>query len=98
VEFTASGLQVFFELNDKATERMHKFSKDKMGHRIAIRVDGRVMSAPTIAGEVFGRGAVSGMFTHKEAVEISRFLTGEIRALPKPAETAVPSELDGDPD
>ena len=74
---------VSFSLNSKGARRFARVTKDNIGKRLAIVLDGKVKSAPSIESEIpAGRGQITGRFSEDEAADLALILrTG---ALPAP--------------
>ena len=61
-----------FKLTPKGKEQFAKVTRENIGKRLAIMVDGKIVSAPVIAGEISGgRGQISGTYTAQEAMELA---------------------------
>ena len=76
--------EIMFELTSEAAAAFAKLTRENMGRRLAIVVDGKLFSAPVIQGEIpSGRGQITGQFTVKEAMELANVLQS---ALPVPLE------------
>lgn len=76
--------EIMFELTRDATEAFAKLTRENIGRRLAIVVDGKLYSAPRIMGAIpGGRGQISGRFTAKEAAELAAVLQS---ILPVPLE------------
>ena len=67
-------IAVGFELTLKGSQKFAKLTGENQGKRLAIVLDGRVMSAPTINARIFGSGMISGNFTFEEAKDLSLIL------------------------
>jgi len=53
-------------------KRFAEVTRQNIDKRLAIIVEGRIVSAPVIRSEISGgKGIISGNFTHSEAVELS---------------------------
>ena len=60
--------EISFELTPAAAEAFAQVTRDNIGRRLAIIIDGEIFSAPTIMGEIpGGRGQITGQFTDSEA-------------------------------
>ena len=90
---------VSFSLNSKGARRFARLTKNNIGKRLAIVLDGKVKSAPTIESEIpQGKGQITGRFNEDEAADLALVLrTG---ALPAPIqveeERTVGAALGGD--
>jgi preprotein translocase subunit SecD len=71
---------VEFSLTTSAAQAFQRATAANVGRRLAIVVDGVVVSAPTIQGPIGESGVISGRFTKEEAGELARLL--EVGALP----------------
>ncbi len=50
---------VAFSLDSKGTEIFSKMTQDNIGKKIAVVLDGKVKSAPTVQDQIFGRGSIT---------------------------------------
>lgn len=77
--------QVIFKLDAKGGRSFARLTKDNIGKRLAIVLDGVVKSAPVIRSEIpSGAGQIEGQFSWEEAADLALILrTG---ALPVPIE------------
>ena len=75
--------EVVFSLNTKGARRFARLTKNNIGKRLAIVLDGNVKSAPVIKTEIpSGQGQIEGRFSWDEATDLALVLrTG---ALPVP--------------
>jgi SecD/SecF fusion protein len=69
-----------FELTDAAGKRFGEVTRNNIGHRLAIVLDGQLYSAPRINGEINNRGEISGHFTPEEAQKLAAILRNPLRA------------------
>jgi preprotein translocase subunit SecD len=65
---------VRFTLNSRGAEALERETARNVGRRLAIVLDGRVISAPTIEGVVGAEGQIRGGFTAAEADETAALL------------------------
>jgi SecD/SecF fusion protein len=72
--------EIDFTLTDDAGSRFGKITRDNMGRRLAIVLDGDLYSAPTIQGEIDKSGQITGHFTDKEAQDLAAVLQNPLRA------------------
>jgi preprotein translocase subunit SecD len=73
---------VSFTLNQEGAARFGTFTEQNVGRSLAIILDNRVFSAPTIQSRIADEGRIVGSFTQQEAQDLSLVLrTG---ALPAP--------------
>ncbi|MBM3820749.1 MAG: protein translocase subunit SecD [Acidimicrobiia bacterium] len=73
---------VSFTLNQDGARRMGQLTEQNMGRPLAIILDDRVFSAPTIEGRITDEGQIYGAFTQQEAGDLSLVLRSG--ALPAP--------------
>ncbi len=71
---------VGFSLNQQGAEKFSQLTAQNIGRQLAIILDGRVQSAPTIEGRIYDEGRISGSFTQQEVQDLS--LTLRSGALP----------------
>ena len=68
--------EVSFTLNVAGTKKLADYTRENVGHFLAIARDGRVVSCPRINGEILGgEGIISGIFHQQEAEELAALLT-----------------------
>ena len=80
---TTSQPEVSLELNDDGASLFALITKRNIGKRVAIYIDGVVISAPTVQSEIpSGRAVISGRFTVQEARNLVNNLNAG--ALPVP--------------
>ena len=73
---------VSFTLNPQGGRRFARITRDNMGKRLAIVLDGKLISAPSIESEIREKGQITGRFSEDEAANLALVLrTG---ALPAP--------------
>lgn len=73
---------VSFTLNASGAKRFGRVTGTNIGRPFAIILDGQVVSAPTIQGQIFGSGQITGAFTVAETNELALILRAG--ALPAP--------------
>ena len=71
---------VAFSLNSDGARKFGAATEQNIGRQLAIVLDGRVYSAPTIQSRISDEGRISGQFTQQEAQDLS--LTLRSGALP----------------
>ena len=71
---------VSFSLRNEGARKFGKVTGENIGRRLAIVLDGRVVSSPVIEGRITDEGRISGMFTTQEVADLS--LTLRSGALP----------------
>ncbi len=60
-----------FVLSQDAAARFERFTGANIGNRLAIVLDGRVLSAPTIQGQIRDNGRITGSGTQEEARDLA---------------------------
>jgi preprotein translocase subunit SecD len=65
---------VSFTLNTEGGRKFGKVSGENIGRQLAIILDGRVQSAPTLEGRITTDGRISGSFTPEEVSNLSLIL------------------------
>jgi len=64
--------QVDFSLTPGGTKQFAEITGRNIGKRLAIVIDGRLISAPTIQSQITGgKGQISGTFTKQEAKDLA---------------------------
>jgi SecD/SecF fusion protein len=69
-----------FELTDAAGKRFGDVTRNNIGHRLAIVLDGELYSAPNINSEIDNNGEITGHFTQEEAQKLAAVLQNPLRA------------------
>jgi len=59
--------QINFELTGPGSDKFYNYTRTNLGKTMAIVLDGKVLSAPTIQGAIRDKGTISGSFTKAEA-------------------------------
>ncbi|MGB7767473.1 MAG: protein translocase subunit SecD [Verrucomicrobiia bacterium] len=73
--------QIDFTLNDNGAKRFAEVTRNNVGRQLAIVLDGRLYSAPTIQSAIeTGNGQITGQFTIQEAQELANVLQNPLRA------------------
>jgi protein-export membrane protein SecD len=79
-QFGSPAVRVVF--SPEAGERFRRFTAAHVGDRLAIVLDGEVVSAPSIQGEIGREALISGEFSAEEAEDLAlRLKLGEMPAL-----------------
>jgi preprotein translocase subunit SecD len=65
---------VSFSLNQEGARKFGDFTGANVGRQLAIILDNRVFSAPTIESRITGEGRITGSFTSQEAQDLSLIL------------------------
>lgn len=66
--------QISFTLNPTATDKFSRETGRNIGRRLAIVLDGEVVSAPTIQSKLGADNRITGRFTTEEADELAKIL------------------------
>jgi SecD/SecF fusion protein len=73
--------EIDFTLNDKAAKEFGDVTRNSIGRRLAIVLDGQLYSAPVIQGAIeAGRGQITGHFTAEQAQQLANVLENPLRA------------------
>ncbi|HZA26110.1 MAG TPA: protein translocase subunit SecD [Actinomycetota bacterium] len=85
---STGGWRITFELNAQGTERFAQITQKNQQKQLAIVLDRRVESAPTIQSEIpDGKGEITGDFTEREAKDLALVLrTGALPVELSPSE------------
>jgi protein-export membrane protein SecD len=71
--------EIMFTLTDSGTEKFAAVTRDNVGRRLAIILDGELYSAPVIRSAITGgRGQITGDFSEKEAIELANVLENSL--------------------
>jgi SecD/SecF fusion protein len=73
-----------FTLTDAAGKRFGDVTRNNIGRRLAIVLDGQLYSAPNINSEIDNNGEITGHFTPEEAQKLAAVLQNPLRARLKP--------------
>ena len=65
---------VSFSLNREGARKFGEVTGQNIGRNLAILLDGRVETAPTIEGRITDEGQISGVFTQQEAADLGLVL------------------------
>lgn len=69
------GAMVFLSFNNEGTEKFFNLTRENVGERLAIVVDGEVISAPSLRTAIAGGSAqIDGMASEKEAKDLAAAL------------------------
>jgi SecD/SecF fusion protein len=69
-----------FMLTDAAGKRFGDVTRNNIGRRLAIVLDGQLYSAPNINSEIDNNGEITGHFTPEEAQKLAAVLQNPLRA------------------
>jgi SecD/SecF fusion protein len=69
-----------FTLTDAAGKRFGDVTRNNIGQRLAIVLDGQLYSAPSINSEIDNNGEITGHFTPEEAQKLAAVLQNPLRA------------------
>lgn len=79
---TAGGYKIALVFSKQAAERIAKATERFEGKRLAVLVEGRVISAPFLAGSIYDKAVITGEITKVEAERIARELNRSSRKKP----------------
>jgi preprotein translocase subunit SecD len=65
------GWETEFVLTQDAAKRFERFTSSHIGDRLAIVLDKRVLSAPSIKGKISDNGVIEGLSGHDEASDLA---------------------------
>jgi len=73
--------QIDFQLSDEGAKRFGDTTRDNVGHRLAIVLDGELYSAPNIQSPIeTGNGQITGSYTIEQAMELANVLQNPLKA------------------
>ena len=73
--------QIDFQLNDDGAKKFGEVTKNSIGQRLAIVLDGELYSAPVIQSAIeTGNGQITGHFSPEQAQELANVLQNPLRA------------------
>jgi len=80
--------QIDFTLTDEGAKRFAETTRDNVGHRLAIVLDGELYSAPNIQSPIeLGNGQITGSYTIEQAMELANVLQNPLKAPLRPVYT-----------
>ncbi len=73
--------QIDFTLTDDGAKRFGDTTRENVGHRLAIVLDGELYSAPNIQSPIeTGNGQITGSYTIQQAMELANVLQNPLKA------------------
>jgi SecD/SecF fusion protein len=73
--------QINFELTDDGAKKFGDVTRENVGHRLAIVLDGELYSAPNIQSPIeTGNGQITGSYTPEQAMELANVLQNPLKA------------------
>jgi len=73
--------QIDFSLTDDGAKKFGETTRDNVGHRLAIVLDGELYSAPNIQSPIeTGNGQITGSYTIEQAMELANVLQNPLKA------------------
>jgi SecD/SecF fusion protein len=73
--------QIDFTLTDDGASKFGKTTRENVGHRLAIVLDGELYSAPNIQSPIeSGNGQITGTYTIEQAMELANVLQNPLKA------------------
>src|ERR1035437_1333943 len=73
--------QIDFTLTDDGAKRFAQVTRENVGHRLAIVLDGELYSAPNIQSPIeTGNGQITGSYTIETAMELANVLQNPLKA------------------
>jgi SecD/SecF fusion protein len=72
--------EIQFELDTEGAAIMSKLSRENIGQRMAIVLDGVIYSAPVLQSEIGAQGRITGKFDLKEAKQLEQVLENPLEA------------------
>ena len=73
--------QIDFTLSDDGAKKFGETTRDNVGHRLAIVLDGELYSAPNIQSPIeTGNGQITGSYTIEQAMELANVLQNPLKA------------------
>ncbi|HOX01396.1 MAG TPA: hypothetical protein P5555_02700 [Candidatus Paceibacterota bacterium] len=72
--------QIGIQFTESGRKRFAQVTRENIGKRLAIVIDGQVYSAPRIMTEISGgKGLISGSFSQKEAADLAAKINGSLK-------------------
>ncbi len=71
---------ILFTFNSEGGAAMGRLSGENVGRRMAIVLDGELMSAPTLQEQITSNGQITGNFTMQEASSVANALLNPLKA------------------
>ncbi len=78
--YGAQGWEIALEFDSKGASQFAELTRQNVGNRLAIVLDGKVMSAPVIQDAIYGGNAqITGSFTEEEARNLASVLENPLQ-------------------
>ena len=71
---------ILFTFNSEGAEAMGQLSSENIGQRLALILDGKLMSTPVLQERITSNGQITGNFTSEEAAIIANALENPLKA------------------
>ena len=71
--------EIEFEMNEKGAEIFGRVTQENLQKRLAIVLDGELISAPTIQSQIRSRGQITGSYTLEEARQLASALENPLK-------------------
>ena len=71
--------EILFELDEKGAEMFGRITQENLQKRLAIVLDGELISAPTIQSQIRSRGQITGSYTLEEARQLASALENPLK-------------------
>ncbi len=71
--------EIEFTLTTEGADIFSKVTSENIGHRLAIVLDGQLLSAPNIQSEIGANGVITGHFTEEEAQSLASALNNPLQ-------------------
>ncbi len=73
--------EIHFELTDDGAKKFGETTRENVGHRLAIVLDGELYSAPNIQSPIeTGNGQITGSYTIEQAMELANVMQNPLKA------------------
>jgi SecD/SecF fusion protein len=72
--------QIAFQFDGDGSKIFGEVTKNNIGRRLAIVLDGEVKSAPVIRSAIYGNGVIEGSFDYREALSLANILENPLEA------------------
>jgi SecD/SecF fusion protein len=83
--------QIDFTLTDEAAKRFGQTTRENIGQRLAIILDGDLITAPSINSEITKNGQITGNYTYEQAQGVANVLQNPLKA---PLKVVYSSDVD----
>ncbi|HKI69569.1 MAG TPA: protein translocase subunit SecD, partial [Verrucomicrobiae bacterium] len=71
--------EIDFKLNSEAADTFGRITRENIGHKLAVILDGELQTAPVIRSEIDQNGQITGDYTEQEAFTLANVLENPLK-------------------